>query len=60
MLISPPKWSKMGPREDWRFMCDLTPTIIKYLQHLKGDLFKARFADFRFDETVFPASGGEK
>ena len=27
---------------------------------MTGDLFKARFADCQFDETVFPALGGEK
>ena len=37
-----------------------SPSIIKYLEPLTGDLFKARFADCQFNETVFPALGGEK
>ncbi|XP_021737563.1 uncharacterized protein LOC110704092 [Chenopodium quinoa] len=37
-----------------------SPSIIKYLEPLTDDLFTARFADCHFNETVFPALGGEK
>ncbi|XP_056698558.1 uncharacterized protein [Spinacia oleracea] len=36
-----------------------SPSIIKYLEPSTGDLFKARFADCHFDESVFPTLGGE-
>nr|ABF96511.1 retrotransposon protein, putative, Ty1-copia subclass [Oryza sativa Japonica Group] len=34
-----------------------SPSIIKYLEPLTGDLFTARFADSIFDEEHFPALG---
>ncbi|KAK9910278.1 hypothetical protein M0R45_034246 [Rubus argutus] len=37
-----------------------SPTIIRYVEPLTGDLFTARFADCHFDETVFPSLGGDK
>jgi hypothetical protein len=37
-----------------------SPSITKYLEPLTGDIFTARFADCRFDETIFPILGGEK
>jgi hypothetical protein len=36
-----------------------SPSIIKYLEPLTGDLFTARFADCIFNEDHFPALGGE-
>ena len=36
-----------------------SPFIIKYLEPLTGDLFMARFADYHFDESIFPTLGGE-
>ncbi|XP_070010529.1 uncharacterized protein [Nicotiana sylvestris] len=36
-----------------------SPSIIRYLKTLTGDLFTAQFADCRFDETLFPKLGGE-
>jgi len=36
-----------------------SPSIIKYLEPLTGDLFPARFADYIFNEDYFPALGGE-
>ena len=37
-----------------------TPSIIRYVEPLTGDLFNARFADCHFDETRFlPLEGGE-
>ncbi|XP_057248922.1 uncharacterized protein LOC130590486 [Beta vulgaris subsp. vulgaris] len=37
-----------------------SPSIIRYLEPLTGDLFTARFADCHFDETIFPTLGGDK
>ena len=37
-----------------------SPSIIKYLEPVIGDLFTARFSDCQFDEIVFPTLGIEK
>ena len=37
-----------------------SPSIIRYLKPLTGDVFKARFKDCHFNETIFPPLGGEK
>ncbi|GJX66278.1 copia protein [Tanacetum coccineum] len=37
-----------------------TISIIRYLEHLTGDVFTARFTDCHFNETIFPPLGGEK
>ncbi|BBN68200.1 hypothetical protein Prudu_329S000500 [Prunus dulcis] len=34
-----------------------SPSIIRYLEPLTGDIFTARFADCHFDETIFPPLG---
>ena len=36
-----------------------SPSIIKYLEPLTGDVFTARFVDCHFDESIFPTLGGE-
>ena len=36
-----------------------SPSIIKYLEPLTGDLFMTWFANCHFDEIMFPALGGE-
>ena len=36
-----------------------SPSIIKYLEPMTGDLFTARYADSIFNEDHFPALGGE-
>jgi hypothetical protein len=36
-----------------------SPSIIKYLEPLIGDLFTARYADCIFDEDCFAALEGE-
>ena len=33
-------------------------SIIKYLEPMTGDVFRARFVDCHFNETVFPQLGG--
>ena len=35
-------------------------SIIKYLEPMTGNVFRARFADCHFNETVFPQLGGKK
>ena len=37
-----------------------SPSIIRYLEPSTSDVFKARFDDFHFDDTVFPKLGGER
>ena len=37
-----------------------SPSIIRYLEPLSGDVFRVRFADCHFNENVFPPLGGEK
>jgi hypothetical protein len=36
------------------------PSIIRCLESLTGDIFKARFEDFHFDENIFSSLGREK
>jgi hypothetical protein len=36
------------------------PSIIRYLELLTADIFKARFKDYHFDEIIFPLLGKEK
>ncbi|XP_074377339.1 uncharacterized protein LOC141718862 [Apium graveolens] len=36
-----------------------SPSIIRYLEPLIGDVFTARYADCHFDESVFPSLGGD-
>ena len=37
-----------------------SPSIVRYLEPLTGDLFTAPFVDCHFDETVLPSLGGDK
>jgi hypothetical protein len=37
-----------------------SPSIIKYLEPLTGDIFIARYADCQFDETIFLILGEKK
>jgi hypothetical protein len=58
--ISPPQQTAMGPhRKIGIYVGYQSPSIIKYLEPLTGDLFTARFADSIFNEEHFPALGGE-
>ena len=57
--ISPPLGTKMGPqRRIGIYVGYDSPSIIRYLEPLTGDLFTAHFADCHFYETVFPSLGG--
>ncbi|PRQ53193.1 putative RNA-directed DNA polymerase [Rosa chinensis] len=59
--ITPPQRTKMGPQRRISIYVGYeSPTIVRYLEPLTGDLFTARFADCHFDETVFPSLGGDK
>ena len=56
--ISPPLRTKMGPQRRMGIYVGYdSPSIIRYLEPLTGDLFTARFADCHFYETVFPSLG---
>ena len=51
----------MGPQRQLEIYVGFdSSSIIRYLESLKGDVFRARFADFHFDELVFPLLGRVK
>ena len=57
--IAPPQRTKMGPQRRLGIYVGYdSPSIIKYLEPLTGDVFTARFADCHFNETNFPTLGG--
>jgi hypothetical protein len=59
--ISPPQRTKMGPQRRLGIYVGFdSPSIIRYLEPLTGDIFKTRFDDCHFNETIFPPLGGEK
>ncbi|KAJ9535658.1 LOW QUALITY PROTEIN: hypothetical protein OSB04_un001192 [Centaurea solstitialis] len=59
--IAPPQRTKMGPQRRLGIYVGYeTSSIIRYLEPLTGDVFTACFADCHFNETMFPALGGEK
>ena len=61
MPVAPPQRTKMGPQRRLGIYVGFdSPSIIRYLEPLTGNLFTARFADCRFDEINFPQLGGEK
>ena len=58
--IAPPQRTKMGPQRRLGIYVGYeSPSIVKYLEPMTGDLFTARFADCHFDEKLFPTLGGE-
>ena len=58
--ISPPQRTNMGLQRTLEIYVGYeSPSIIKYLEPMIGDLFKARFVDCHFDESVYPTLGGE-
>ena len=58
--IAPPQRTKMGSQRRMGIYVGYeSPSIIKYIEPLTGDVFTARFADCHFDETLFPTLGGE-
>ncbi len=59
--IAPPQRTKMGPQRRLGIYVGFdSPSIIRYLEPLTGDMFKARFEDCHFDESIFPTLGNEK
>ena len=57
--IAPTQRTKMGPQRRIGIYVGLdSPSIIKYLEPMTGDIFRARFADCHFNETMFPQLGG--
>jgi hypothetical protein len=57
--IPPPERISMGPHRKLRIYIGYeTPSIIKYLDPMTGDLHTARYADCVFDEDHFPVLGG--
>ena len=50
-LHNAPSW---GPQRRIEIYAGFdSPSIIKYLEPMTGDVFRARFADCHFNETVF-------
>jgi hypothetical protein len=59
-LISPPQRAMMGHhRKMGIYMGYHSPSIIKYLEPMTGDLFTVRYTDCIFNEDHFPTLGGE-
>ena len=59
--IAPPQHTKKGPqRRSGIYIGFDSPSIIKYLEPLTGDIFRARFVDCHFDEVNFSSLGGNK
>ena len=57
---SPPQCIKMGPQRRLGIYVGYeSPSIIKYLEPLTGDLFTARFVDYHFDESISLTLRGE-
>ena len=58
--VEAPQHTKMGPQRRLEIYIGFeSPSIIRYLEPLTGDMFITRFTDFRFDETLVPKLGGE-
>jgi hypothetical protein len=58
--ISPSQRTTISPhRKIGIYVGYHSPSIIKYLEPMIGDLFTARYADCIFNEDHFPAFGGE-
>jgi hypothetical protein len=59
--ISPPQRIKMRPQRRFRIYIGFhSPSIIKYLEPLIGDVFTAHFANCQFDDIIFPILGEKK
>ena len=59
--IAPPQHTKMCPQRRLGIYVGFgSSSIIRYLEPLKGDVFRARFVDCHFNKTIFPQLGGEK
>ena len=59
--IAPPQRTKIGHQcRSGIYIGFDSPSIIKYLEPLTGDVFIARFADCHFDKVNFPSLRGDK
>ena len=59
--IAPPQRTKMGSQRRLGIYVGFDSlTIIRYLEPLTGYVFRAKFVDCHFNETVFPLLGGRK
>ena len=59
--IAPTHKTKMGSQRRLGIYVGFqSSSIIKYLKPLTSEVFTARFADFHFEENVFPPLGGGK
>ena len=59
--IAPTHRTKMGPQRRLGIYVGYdSPSIIRYLEPLIGDVFTTRFADCHFNENLFPPLEGEK
>ena len=59
--ITPPLRTKIGSQRKKEINVGYdSPSIVRYLDPLTGDLFTARFADCHFDETILLSLGGDK
>ena len=59
--IASPQRTKMGPQRRLGIYTGFDSlSIIRYLKPLTSDVFKARFEDCHFNETIFLPLGGEK
>jgi hypothetical protein len=59
--IAPPQCTKIEPqRRLGVYVSFVSPSIIRYLKPLTGDIFKARFEDCHFDENIFSSLRKEK
>ena len=51
----------MGPQRRLEiYVCFDSPSIIRHLEPLIGDVFIARFVDCHLNDSIFPPLGGEK
>ena len=59
--IAPPQCTKMDPQRRLGIYVSFdSPSIIRYLEPFTRDVFRARFVDCHFNETVFPPLAGRK
>ena len=59
--IAPTHRPKLGPQRRLGIYVGFqSASIINYIEPLMGEVFAVRFADFHFDENLFPPLGGDK
>ena len=59
--IAPTHRPKLGPQRRLGIYVGFKFTsIINYIEPLTGEVFTVRFADYHFDENIFPPLGGDK